>query len=373
MEKLSKRAENLLRELLINQNQLYGCLRDKFEEIAGNDKEIMKIRSVIGELKDKGYLNCNWGDGIPSSPSLTHIADEYFEIEDLKELELTQENMILMLREIADDYKIDNVLIYSVPSCGYGQIGWEQVDELEWRVRVEYPDFLIVKRITKQIERKLNLYNYIKTKSETNEKGSRKIIAQYYKHNSIINEGNMGKEDTGAIINSLMKACLSLQANKLVKSGTEDDISTYIRDILINKGLRVLDQTLRGKSATGKQSGEVDLFITDDENKPLILIEAFKLASLDRKNIDLHISKIFGYDPNGLSTNIVLIYSYANDFKRLFDNYTGYLKEMKLKYKFSRVIDKSSDMYSEIRVLESEYTRSGMARRLVHILINLLD
>lgn len=67
-----------------------------------------------------------------------------------------------------------------------------------------------------------------------------------------------------------MAACLKLQRNVTFSHTSEDQRNDFIRDILetsgYSSGYEVRDQTRQGKSATGKNSGEVDLLVYRKED-----------------------------------------------------------------------------------------------------------
>lgn len=59
--------------------------------------------------------------------------------------------------------------------------------------------------------------------------------------------------------NDLIDACKMMQSNSIYWDCKEDVRNTYIRDILRAKKYIVSDQTLIGKSESGKSSGELDI------------------------------------------------------------------------------------------------------------------
>ncbi|WP_304341019.1 hypothetical protein [Metaclostridioides mangenotii] len=178
--------------------------------------------------------------------------------------------------------------------------------------------------------------------------------------------------DYDVFLKDIIYACNSLQDNKMIcENGSEDDITSYLRDLLDSKNYRVLDQTRRGKSNTGKQPGEIDLLIKNEENNPVTIIEALKLDCMSKTNIDRHVNKIFGYDPHGLGKNFILIYSYARDFYSFFDDYKKYISDKEFKYNLSYIREIEDIEYSEIKLLESKYNRSGRELILLHLFVNL--
>lgn len=64
--------------MLDNEEHLFEYLKERFRILECSRQKDMQLRSIIGELTEKKYLNCIWADDIPYSLSLTHYAKEYF-------------------------------------------------------------------------------------------------------------------------------------------------------------------------------------------------------------------------------------------------------------------------------------------------------
>ncbi len=95
-----------------------------------------------------------------------------------------------------------------------------------------------------------------------------------------------------AFVKNLVLACFNLQARKHYSDANEDERNDYIGDILGAIGYTIKDQTRRGSSSSGKDSGELDIFVSKD-GLPFTVIEAMNLDSLSTSNINKHLDKIF--------------------------------------------------------------------------------
>jgi tetratricopeptide (TPR) repeat protein len=168
----------------------------------------------------------------------------------------------------------------------------------------------------------------------------------------------------------LLSACTSAQSFESIKHLDENGINTYIRDLLKQHQFRIADQTLRGVSPSGKSAGELDILVETQSGDPITVIEALKLDCINKSCINLHVNKIFGYDANGLKNNIVLIYCYASNYSGFVNSYLEYIKNNEFDFKFTDAFDNSLDSMSEIRIIESAYLRSGLVRKMYHVIVN---
>lgn len=176
---------------------------------------------------------------------------------------------------------------------------------------------------------------------------------------------------TENFLNSCIFSCIELQSNKIYADASEDERNTFIASILSAKGWIVKDQTRRGKSHQEKSAGELDLFITLQNGQPFAVIEALRLDSLDKKYIDLHLQKVFGYDTLGLKQNMILIYSSVKKFDDLWEKYCIYIKE--INYPYDLIQSNKLDAYTfpEIRLTETIHLREGMEVSLFHMMVNM--
>lgn len=372
---LSKSAARLLVEMVENEENLAKYLKDRFDNI--NGKEDLKLRSMLKELMECGIFQSFWADNIPYNPSLTYLAEDYLEEHGLLANSFDKYKLIEILRNIGHQYGITNIRIYDIQSCGQSQIGWKQTDENEWKIKIEAFDMVKVKKLSKDIESELQKYDLHRVDIYDDDNTPRFKRHIDFAHMSVIEEKMMkGQIDASEMnfsvfFDDFMDSCLTLQGNKRVIEGSEDDKTMYIRDLLTAKKYTALDQTQRGKSETGIQSGEVDLLVLNKRRVPFCVIEALVLKSVEKANIKSHIDKISKYDVNGLSKNIVLNYVFTADFDDFTKRYKSYISSAELEYPLSRVNDFSNPNYSEVRLINTIFTRSGMERDLIHVLLNL--
>lgn len=174
------------------------------------------------------------------------------------------------------------------------------------------------------------------------------------------------------VYDSLISACIKMQGNRNYRGHfSEDDRNTFIAILLETSKYYVKDQTRWSKSATGKNAGEIDILVYDKQQLPFTIIEALNLDSLDKTYINLHIDKIFNYDSTGLQQNIILIYSNAVHFDKLWDKYCNYIEGYEFVYKrIDLIIDEN--IYADVRNLTTVHNRNGMEVNLHHVMINLL-
>jgi len=178
------------------------------------------------------------------------------------------------------------------------------------------------------------------------------------------------EESFRKLLGKIVFSVLQLQGNKKFQSASENERNTFISSILEASGYYVKDQTLWGKSNGGKSPGEIDIFIRQRNGEPLSIIEALNLSSLSKTYIDLHLKKIFGYDPNGLKHNFILVYSTASKFLELWNKYTKYLPSVEYPCEFIEFLEKDSG-FSEIKIGSSLHLRSSQEVYLHHIFVNL--
>ncbi len=174
------------------------------------------------------------------------------------------------------------------------------------------------------------------------------------------------------IFDSLISACIKMQGNRNYRGNfSEDDRNTFIATLLETSKYHVKDQTRWSKSATGKNAGEIDILVYDKKKRPFTIIEALNLDSLDKTYINLHIDKIFNYDSTGLKQNIILIYSNAVYFDKLWEKYCTYIEEYNFVYeRTDQIIDEK--IYADVRNITTVHNRNGMEVNLHHVMINLL-
>ncbi|WP_018214268.1 hypothetical protein [Desulfitobacterium hafniense] len=173
-------------------------------------------------------------------------------------------------------------------------------------------------------------------------------------------------------IRDLYLACIKLQARKLYANATEDERNDFIADLLETSGYRIKDQSRRGSSATGKSSGEVDIFV-EKNSMPFTIIEALNLESLNTSYIDAHLDKIYSYDTAGNPFNVCLSYVKVKDFGSFWDKYCDHVRKHTYPVMLisSNVNADNDYSYSDIRFMTTTHNRSGKITCLYHICVKI--
>lgn len=175
----------------------------------------------------------------------------------------------------------------------------------------------------------------------------------------------------------LVACCSSLQGNYLERIiGTENDKNTYLRDLLKrNKNYTIYDQTLNGSSYGGKAAGELDLKICinrNGEEKPLAILEALNLDSIQSNYLKQHIDKIYNYDTWGAKRNYLVIYAQAPDFGDFCGRYQNFLENFEFPLEVVNSLEERElEFYSEIRLYDTLLIRNGKETTITHVIINM--
>jgi small GTP-binding protein domain len=175
------------------------------------------------------------------------------------------------------------------------------------------------------------------------------------------------------ILKNLISVCSRLQGIVKCVHSDEDSRNTIFTGLLESRGIIAKDQTRWGQSATGISCGELDFKIQDTKGRPIAVCEAFNLKLLDKKRINDHLTKLFGYDPNGLKQNFILVYSEANKFINLWEKYLFHIRGMNFKYPILNVEDISDKIseFAEIKIALSTHQRNVNITKIYHIFMNM--
>jgi len=370
MNKLPEYDEKLVYELMDNKDNLSSFIKEKFEIVEKDKIEDERLRKALGRLKKEDFINGLWADNIFCAPMILSAFVDY--ISEYPRLEeLSDKKVFEILQNASNEYGIDNIISYNLPSCGQYQIGWLKRDTYEWRIKVESFDCLQLNNTTRYIVNGFNNLGYGVKSDEQNDTEFRKKRYITLIHKTLLKNKQLKIEyNFQDFFKSLITASVSAQAFKVVRECEENDINTYYRELLKRNGYNIVDQTLRGESSTGKKSGELDLLVESNDGQPLSIIEAVKLNSVDKANIIKHIDKTFSYDSWGLKENILLVYSYSSNFFLFVEGYKSFIMTKSFKYDLYDVKTMQIDNNTEIKVIESIYDRSGTRRVLYHILVN---
>lgn len=173
-------------------------------------------------------------------------------------------------------------------------------------------------------------------------------------------------------IKDLCNVCVKLQSNAKYITATEDERNDYVRDMLEQRDYNIADQTRRGLSATGKSSGEIDIFVKKG-GEPFTIIEALNLKSLDTSYLSTHLNKIYSYDTIGNLFNVCLVYVTTKEFTNFWEKYCNYVKKHNYPYPILNYDDNIDNNYvgSEIKIMTTTHNRSGQETILYHICVKI--
>ena len=180
-------------------------------------------------------------------------------------------------------------------------------------------------------------------------------------------------EITDQFLQKLLLSCIKLQSMQLYKNSSEDECNDFVGALLESGGYRIKDQTRRGGSASGKESGEVDIFVENDYGFPFTIVEALILRSLDTNYLNTHIDKIYKYDTLGNQFNVCLSYVKVNDFAGFWRKYCEHATKYNYPVKLVELDFKLDECcpYTDIRFIRTSHERSGKLTHLFHIAIRM--
>ncbi len=172
-----------------------------------------------------------------------------------------------------------------------------------------------------------------------------------------------------------MYASSKLQGDKKYwgKRVNENDRNRFLATIIEAAGYTVKDQPQWSKSAEGKDSGEIDVFITEPSGMPQSIIEGLVLDSLNQKYLILHLDKLFKYDTIGLENNYIIIYSLARNFNDFWLRYQNFISEHTYEYKFVGFKELAKYNFTDIKIGVAQHLRNSKRINLYHIMINLVE
>lgn len=193
-------------------------------------------------------------------------------------------------------------------------------------------------------------------------------VGEYSKYSSEINRENITVEtlkdananiypssarkvDERKLYDDLKWCIQSIPDRNIFKGATEDEYNDQIRDLMLAKDYIVSDQTRRGVSLSGYQSGEVDLLIKEGSN-PFAIFEGLILDSIRKKYIKDHILKsLVNYDSIGLRISFLVVYFNGNNFNDFCDRYKSYIDELAIsgfdkRISFRKIIEKDTKFNS---------------------------
>lgn len=211
--------------------------------------------------------------------------------------------------------------------------------------------------------------------------GNKTVFSKVFKNNifieDILNQSDRSVDDKKSkLINDIVDACIKMQSHNLYWNAKEDDRNTFIRDILRAVGYIVSDQTLSGKSSSGKQAGELDLEIRE-KDRPIAIYEALNTKgfnSTQQKYWEEHLSKLIdNYNPVGLPFMFLVCYLDCSkeDFKKVWLDYSKHVcsfgnENLTLE---NHIEHESSNFYT--RIIECHYNYLGAPISVYNICVRL--
>lgn len=199
------------------------------------------------------------------------------------------------------------------------------------------------------------------------------LLEQYNerKNKNLKNINNKEIDIEKMLFNEIMRCCERIQADNSIKNSLEDELNDRFRDLLdANKYINIRDQTRQGVSGTGKRAGEVDIMVRMGK-MPISIIEALWLDCVNKDYIAEHIDKIYKYDTLGYRFNFMISYVKIKDFNGFWVRYKEYVCSYKYPYDTIGYQIDERKQYPELRVIEMNLSRQGIATKLYHILLHL--
>jgi|GEM_PF-1241763 len=226
-------------------------------------------------------------------------------------------------------------------------------------------------------ERKQKLKEGYQNSSKDPDTRYRKIIKEWFKDElkfikKIRPVAERIAKRESSLNDAILVACYKMQENKVFWTADENTRTKQILDLL-SANFSTKDQSLYGKSGTGKKQGSVDGVITDN-NKTEHFVEAFNLECISREIIKKHIYKLeSNYDSKGLRNKYVLIYCNVRDgkFDQLHVDYKNFItEELEFQFPLHDIIELETQ-YTNMRVLKTCHKRENKDVFLHHMLIKM--
>ena len=117
--------------------------------------------------------------------------------------------------------------------------------------------------------------------------------------------------------------------------------------------------------------GRPDIKIERPNGEPEAVVEAINIKDFDRLKIELHLQKLFGYDPGSLERNFFIIYSEADDFSGYWKKYLDFILDIKFEYPMSGSIQEEKLELKGIKSARTRHKREGEITEVYHMFINM--
>lgn len=182
------------------------------------------------------------------------------------------------------------------------------------------------------------------------------------------------------LLRSFIKAMSKLQDKHiLIKGYNENKINVlfqeFLRPLLRSANYLTNEQSLSGKSESGKTFGELDIRLENREGVSISFFEGFILNYLNKNEVDRHIKKsLLSYDANGLKEKFIGVYCMANNFSSLVKGYYDFIANVGDDRVDIVNVEDLTKIYinaSEMKLFKITYMRSDVKLSVYHILVNL--
>lgn len=224
-------------------------------------------------------------------------------------------------------------------------------------------------------------YNYI---LESYQHGNAEVYSSRFKKNlkilEILNQSDRSvSENKRDLVEAIITACKTMQGNKIYWKASEDERNTQIRDLLRAKGYIIADQTFSGKSASGKNAGELDIQILESTDKAWTVYEALNISGFSQSEKDKwneHLNRLLdNYNPIGYPFLFLISYLECpkDKVREMWLNYSNHLSSYSPQnYSLQSFSNRNSDT-SFIWSAECVYDRAGLPTIVYHICVRLGD
>lgn len=203
---------------------------------------------------------------------------------------------------------------------------------------------------------------------------------KYYTDNQLSSEKNKHK-----LILDISKICLTLQENPVYWQMSENQLTSCFRDFLFHKEYIVHDEHRSGISPGGKQAGELDLDIRQNNTVPWTALEALNVDGCTNSQItywNKHLTKLLdNYNSAGRTFLFHLSYVRCKkkEFLAIFQQFSSHIKgysppDFDLQYNITEEIslaEKDHPQNQFLRAMESVYDCGGIQTTVYHYFVRI--
>ena len=203
-------------------------------------------------------------------------------------------------------------------------------DRIWRRMGLQEPNYQLVYKL----DNKTGIFDYEELQ-QAHEDGESTVYSKVWRRRiaikDILNQSapdDLQKEHQ--LLMSILQACEHIQREPDCRGTKEDSRNRRMRDNLEAGKYNIHDQTQIGVSSSGKDVGELDLMVYDDQHRPWSIIEALRIYNGSTQDWDGHLSKALkNYNPHGVP--FLFLVTYVDCEKKKFDHiWDVYQKHIKL-------------------------------------------